>query len=162
MARAYLIIALLWGLALKTLAQSHCGSLITYRQHARLLSQDDATCLRDGCADPTSAVSLSSQCSSDSPCHLLWDIIRNQSQTDWCSSCKGDLACRISGWPVLNMTAVCDLIPHQWVFYGGKCCVAGEEPFSIADWIGSLCNGSEWRASFGYYGGMASVETVRF
>jgi len=138
-----------------------CGSLITYRQHAVLLSEAPQ-CFRDGCGPPNStelATSISSPCPAEAPCNNLWEIILENFQQNWCASCHGDVACRIGGWPVLNMSAACNFSPSDWIFSAtGECCATGNEPFLIADWIETLCNGSEWRAPFNYYGGMAKED----
>ena len=131
---------------------SHCGSLITYRQFSTLLAEDQPQCLRDGCGN---ASSMSSDCEG-SPCSPIWNILRGQYQQDWCSSCPDDVACRIRGWPVLNVTAACAIDPHEWLFANSsQCCTSTDEPFQIAKWVNSLCNGAGWRAPFEHYGGMA-------
>jgi hypothetical protein len=140
-----------------TAAQSACGSLITYRQFSVLLSSAPS-CFQNGCGSPPPAETMSSTCSASQGCSHLWEFLRTQWQANSCTAdCQGDVACRISGWPVLNMTSTCTTVPQEWLFSNaGDCCTASEaEPFALADWIGGLCNGSEWRRPFGYYGGMA-------
>ena len=57
------------------------------------------------------------------------------------------------------MTEACNVSPGDWIFAGnGGCCSSGTEPFQIAEWIQTLCNGSEWREPFTYYGGMAKED----
>ena len=72
--------------------------------------------------------------------------------------CRLPRRCRVSH-PRLNATAACEVIPHEYLFSSAAaneaCCVAGDQPLLLADWANSLCNGSEWRAPFDYYGGMA-------
>ena len=136
---------------------STCGSLITFRQHAVLLN-DSPPCFRNGCGDETPASNMASACPTSSRCNSLWNHLREQYQQNWCSSssCSGDPACRIPGWPVLNITAACELTPHEWLFGAlGGCCVRGNEPFLMGDWTSSLCNSSQWRAPFAFFGGMA-------
>jgi hypothetical protein len=141
-----------------THAQNHCGSLITYRQYGVLLEQAPL-CFRNGCDDPKPSGSMSSTCASNSACYPLWEVLRKEWQDDWCSACGGDIACRIPGWPILNSTAACDVSPSQWLFSAaGPCCATGEEPFQLAEWIGGLCNGSQWRTPFESYGGMAQSD----
>lgn len=152
---AVLLLFLLLG-ASWVASTSDCGSLVTYRQYSDLLSQNDTACFRDGCG---SATSISSQCPEESPCFVLWDVLRAQFQPDWCASCPEDTACRIRGWPVLNATAACAAVPHEWLFGAqGGCCASDSEPFLLSDWIERLCNGSQWRAPFEYYGGMAKKD----
>jgi len=138
-----------------------CGSLITYRQHSVILSAAPQ-CFRNGCSagnTTSTATTISSPCPVDAPCNRLWDIIRGKFEKDWCKSCHSDIACRIGGWPILNMTEACNVVPGDWIFAGnGGCCSSGDEPFQIADWINTLCNGSEWRAPFTFYGGMAKED----
>ena len=102
---------------------------------------------------------MSAECPPGSPCRPLWELLRLQYQQDWCAGCPDDIACRIPGWPVLNATAACAVVPHEYLFSSATaneaCCIADDEPFRLADWVGAMCNGSEWRAPFAYYGGMA-------
>lgn len=144
-----------------TASQSQCGGLITYNQYTTLLNQTQPNiqCFREGCSAPLPASTMSSQCPQSSSCSALWDILQDQWQRDWCATCPDDIACRIPGWPILNATAACAVIPHNWVFStSGQCCVSDDEPFQLAAWIGSFCNGSQWRAPFDYYGGMAKED----
>lgn len=76
----------------------------------------------------------------------------------WCSGCESDVACRISGWPIMNATALCESAPNQVLFGDGDCCNQGTEPFELAQWTGSFCNGSEWREQFEVCGGMACLD----
>jgi len=140
-------------------AQSTCGSLITYRQFSVLLSSAPS-CFQNGCGNPPPAASMSSTCSVNQSCSHLWDFLRKQWQANQCTpDCSGDVACRIPGWPVLNMTSTCTTVPQEWLFSNnGACCTSDTEPFALADWIGNLCNGSEWRQPFAYYGGMAKED----
>ena len=146
-------------LPVTTASQSKCGSLITFRQYEALLAQDQSTCFRDGCLDSLPATLMSSQCPQGLPCFVLWDILRNEWQRDWCASCPDDEACRIRGWPVLNATAACGTIPDSWLFGpNGQCCGLDDGPFLLSAWLGSLCNGTQWRAPFNHYGGMAKAD----
>jgi hypothetical protein len=154
-ARTTIASALLLSVA--SAQRPQCGTLITYRQYSVLLDSAPK-CFRDGCGNPPPADSMSSSCTTDSPCYPLWSYLRSDWQEDYCAHCSGDLACRLPGWPVLNATAACDTSPDRWLFSGtGNCCVNTEqEPFALADWISTICNASEpWRAPFAYYGGMA-------
>ena len=137
-------------------AQLNCGSLITYNQFDALLSEPQPECFRNGC-EPSPANTISSTCNPNSPCYALWKILQTNFQPDWCASCSSDIACRIPGWPVLNATAACAVTPHEWLFTtgGSGCCTSDDEPVELAHWIGTMCNGSEWRQPFAYYGGMA-------
>ena len=133
-----------------------CGSLMTYRQYSVIL-KSAPVCFTDGCG--VSATTMSSECDASQPCSHLWKFMREQWQPDWCSSGHHEIACRIHGWPVLNITATCATQPREWLFSNtGSCCVTDGEPFELADWIGSLCNGSEWRKPFEYFGGMAKED----
>ncbi|KAK4191900.1 hypothetical protein QBC35DRAFT_470565 [Podospora australis] len=139
-------------------SQSLCGSLVTYRQYSVLLSTAP-TCFLYGCGDPPPSSSMSSTCAVSQPCSKLWEFLRGDWQDNWCANCGTDVACRIPGWPILNMTATCSTEPQEWLFSNtGECCATGTEPFELADWIGSLCNGSEWRRPFAYYGYMAKED----
>ena len=156
-----LLILLFSSLHLVLCQNSKCGSLITYRQHSVLLSEAPL-CFRNGCNSGntnSTATTISSPCPVEAPCSKLWGIIRGKFQQDWCESCHGDIACRIDGWPILNMTEACNVSPGDWIFAGnGGCCSSSDEPFQIAKWIQTLCNGSEWRTPFSYYGGMAKED----
>lgn len=141
-----------------TNGQSTCGSLVTYRQYSTLLTEAP-NCLRNGCGGIDSATSMSSSCPQQAPCSEIWNLLEGQYQKDWCESCEDDVACRIAGWPVLNATAACDMSPNAWLFGAqGECCASGDEPFELADWVGSLCNGSEWREAFNRSGWMAKED----
>jgi hypothetical protein len=143
-------------------SESTCGSLVTYRQYSVLL--DNApSCFRNGCGGNDTASSMSSTCPGSAPCSQLWDLLQGQYQQDWCENCKNDVACRIPGWPVLNATAVCDISPHTWLFGAqGNCCSSGNDPFELAKWIGSFCNGSDWRTFFSKYGWMAEQDWAEY
>jgi hypothetical protein len=143
------------------LAASACGSLITYRQHSFLL-ETAPQCFRNGCQNGETVTTISSPCPPQSSCYVLWNTFTEQFHQDWCSSCKGDIACRIQGWPILNATAFCDSTPNQLVFMSGSCCVSDNEPFELAAWIGNICNGSQWRQPFEKYGGMASTDWMEW
>ena len=132
-------------------------SLITYRQYSTLLSEAPQ-CFRTGCGVNATLTTASSPCSVESPCHGLWNIIQDQFQRDWCSSSPGDIACRIRGWPILNSTSICEMVPNEWIFYViGQCCTFDDQPFEMAKWIGTLCNG-RWKEPFEIYGGMAQED----
>ena len=149
------ILSLFINPGLSATDSNECGSLITYRQHSVLLSEAPR-CLSDGCGQNTST--MSSGCSTDSPCFRLWELMRRDWQQPWCDSCQKDTACRIGGWPILNMTETCETMPQAWIFYnenGPGCCTDGNEPFILANWTTTLCNGSEWNSPFNYYGSMA-------
>jgi len=159
--------------------QTPCGSLITYRQLDDLLASAPK-CLQSGCQLPkdlTSSpsnipLSLSSACPPPSPCAPFWTLLLQSSHQDWCTACAqlppddDDIACRIPGWPILNGTSLCSASPHTWLFSNNidnhndsqaveGCCSLANEPFALAAWTGRICNGSEWREGFGYFGGMA-------
>jgi hypothetical protein len=139
-------------------SNSTCGSLITYRQHAVLLNSAPQ-CFRNGCGSKDPVKAVDSSCASDAPCSQLWNLMKTQFDKNWCASCPHDTACRIHGWPILNATSACELKPDDWLFYvDGNCCIDGNEPFEIADWIGMFCNASEWRSHFAFYGGMAKED----
>ncbi|KAH6677328.1 hypothetical protein B0J14DRAFT_636039 [Halenospora varia] len=54
---------------------------------------------------------------------------------------------------------MCEVVPHDWLFYvDGDCCMSDDEPFELADWVGSMCNKTEWREQFTYYDGMAQED----
>jgi hypothetical protein len=138
---------------------AQCGSLVTYRQHANLL-ESAPRCLRDGCSQEKSNNTIASQCPATAPCSTYWNMFVHQfdHQHAWCSDCSSDLACRITGWPVMNATAMCESTPNQMLFGQGGCCSQGDEPFELAKWTGTMCNGSEWRAEFDDCGGMACLD----
>ncbi|TID21335.1 hypothetical protein E6O75_ATG04730 [Venturia nashicola] len=100
---------------------------------------------------------MSAGCPSQAPCSDLWKSLQAQWQgQDWCQNCGDDTACRISGWPVLNISASCDTSSGKWLFGdGGKCCASSDESIQLAHWVGTMCNGSEWRLNFNRSGGMA-------
>ncbi|KAI9773652.1 MAG: hypothetical protein M1840_006926 [Geoglossum simile] len=156
--QSLVIIYLLFQLLQLASSLDTCGSLITYRQYSTLLNRAPQ-CFRDGCiANGTQDAGLPA-CAPPSPCSALWTVLETQFQTDWCSSCKGDIACRIPGWPVLNATSACKTTPHNWVFYvDDNCCKTGNQPFELASWIGNMCNQSQWREPFQPYGGMAQAD----
>jgi hypothetical protein len=63
----------------------------------------------------------------------------------------------------MNATAVCDMSPHTWLFgASGTCCTSGNDPFELAKWVGSLCNGSDWRSYFSDYGWMAQEDWAEY
>lgn len=131
--------------------------LISYRQYSVLLDEAPQ-CFQTGCGKNTTLETASSSCLADSPCYTLWNIIQDRFQPEWCRKSPKDIACRIPGWPVLNATAICDLVPDTWIFFtNGECCTNSEEPFEIAKWIGDMCDG-EWKTPFGPYGGMAKED----
>src|ERR1700752_230256 len=80
----------------KVRATQTCGSLITYRQYPTLL-ETAPRCFLDGCARPPANTSMSDTCPAEGPCFDLWSLLRDQYQTDWCATCKDDIACRIHG-----------------------------------------------------------------
>ena len=103
---------------------------------------------------------MSPTCSVTQSCTHLWDFLGIQWQADQCTTpdCRGDVACRIPGWPVLNITSTCTTGPQEWLFSTsntGAYCASEDEFFALADWVGGLCNGSEWRSPFVYYISMA-------
>jgi hypothetical protein len=152
------IIYLLLPLLQLASSSDSCGSLITYRQYSALL-ESAPRCFRDGCSTNGTQDAVLPACPPPSPCSTLWTVLENQFQSDWCSSCKGDIACRIPGWPILNATNACKTIPHNWIFYvDDNCCTAGNQPFELASWIGNMCNQSQWREPFRPYGGMAQED----
>lgn len=132
-------------------------SLITYNQYSTLLNQAPQ-CFRTGCGQNDTLTTASSSCSAQSPCYGLWTIINDRFQKDWCDLSPNDIACRIPGWPILNSTSICDLVPNEWIFgVSGQCCIANDEPFDFANWIGDMCNG-QWKEPFTIYGGMAKED----
>jgi hypothetical protein len=160
--RGRVFFALLLSLLIQTISASRCGSLVTYRQYSTLLDSAPS-CLRNGCGGNDTANSMSSSCPSTAPCSQIWDLMQSQYQQDWCNDCKHDIACRIPEWPVMNATAVCDVSPHTWLFdASGTCCNSGNDPFELANWVGSLCNGSDWRSSFSEYGWMAQQDWAEY
>jgi hypothetical protein len=143
---------------LLVLAEETCGSLITYRQFSSLL-ETAPQCFLDGCAGQSVPTSMSDTCPAEEPCFDLWSLLRDQHQQDWCANCEDDIACRIPGWPILNATALCNVAPNSWIFgTQGACCTAGNQSFQLAEWIGTMCNGSEWRKPFDFYSGMAELD----
>lgn len=140
-----------------------CGSLITYRQFDELLTSAPS-CLRSGCQPNTPQLAMTSSCPAPSPCHAFWDLLRQEWQQNWCNACSQDIACRIGGWPILNSTSACARSPNEWLFSNaaGGCCANDQEPFELAAWTGILCNGSEWREPFNFYGGMARDDWVEW
>ncbi|KAF1938605.1 hypothetical protein EJ02DRAFT_514406 [Clathrospora elynae] len=147
------------SLFLPAIAAAQCGSLVTYRQHADLL-KSAPQCLREGCSQGQSNSTISSPCFSTSPCSTYWNMFVEQfdKQHDWCSKCSSDIACRIPGWPVLNATNLCQTSPNELLFGEGECCIKDNEPFELAEWTETLCNGSEWREEFDKCGGMACLD----
>src|SRR4051794_1656606 len=99
----------------ETNAETTCGSLITYRQFSAILDSAPQ-CLKTSCASTSELASISSQCNPDTPCYSLWKIFTDKFHDDWCSSCRSDHSCRTHGWPILNATASCEIIPHDWLF----------------------------------------------
>jgi hypothetical protein len=96
-------------------------------------------------------------CTSTAPCFPIWDILHQEWQQDWCSTCHehDERACRIRGWAVLNATAACDISPGTWMFVKGGCCASdGNEMASLSSWIETLCNGS-YTSLFKFYDGQA-------
>jgi hypothetical protein len=141
-------------------ADSTCGSLITYRQYSTLL-ESAPQCFINGCTTNTTPSSMSDTCPQTVPCSELWGLFNKEYQQPWCSNCTKDVACRISGWPILNATAFCDITPETdtWLFGNqGSCCATGNQSYELARWVGQMCNGSEWRRPFDYYGGMAMLD----
>ena len=155
---AWALISLLYTASNASAQDPRCGSLITYRQY-EILVENSPQCFISGCNADAASISMSTPCATGRPCSKLWDLLRQQWQGDWCASCGGDVACRIDGWPILNSTSACSQSPNDWLFSAsGACCAQGDEPFQLADWVGQLCNGSQWRAPFDYYGGMAPLD----
>lgn len=58
----------------------------------------------------------------------------------------------------MNATALCQSAPNQVLFGDGGCCNQGNEPFELAQWTSTFCNGSEWREQFEMCGGMACLD----
>jgi hypothetical protein len=140
------------------LAENTCGSLITYRQYSTTL-ESAPQCFIDGCTTNTKPSSMSATCPSTEPCSELWNLISGEYQQPWCANCTNDIACRIPGWPILNASAVCDITPNTWILgTQGSCCATGNQSFELAQWVDKMCNGSEWRTPFNYYGGMAMLD----
>lgn len=146
-------------LLLSTHVFAQCGSLVTYRQHADLL-QTAPACLREGCAQSENRSTIQTTCPSSSPCSTYWDmfVTHFDHEHGWCSECESDVACRISGWPVMNATALCQSAPNQVLFGDEGCCSQDNEPFELAQWTGAFCNGSQWREQFEMCGGMACLD----
>src|SRR4051794_2893754 len=92
----FFAICLLLQLLQLARAADSCGSLITYRQYSALLSSAPQ-CFRNGCSANGTQDAVLPQCPPPSPCSTLWGILETQFQPDWCSSCNGDIACRIPG-----------------------------------------------------------------
>ncbi|ORY19228.1 hypothetical protein BCR34DRAFT_208705 [Clohesyomyces aquaticus] len=134
-------------------ATSSCGSLITYRQYSTVLGEDGPRCFRGGCGDEF-LESLSSKCIKTSSCYELYSTISNHTGLDNCRVCRGDIACRTHGWPIVNATGLCQSIPQDWMLLDQDCCGSPEDTKEIALWIKEICS-DEWRHHFGYFGGMA-------
>lgn len=100
-------------------------------------------------------------CNSNAPCYPIWKILNEEYQQDWCSTCSRDVACRISGWPILNATAACNISPNAWLFGNGGCCINGSEPSNLASWIETICNNT-WRTQFDFYDGMAQQDWEQY
>jgi hypothetical protein len=151
--------SLIFLLCFTKLSSAQCGSLVTYRQHADLLGSAPR-CLREGCSQRESNTTISSSCPSAAPCSAYWNMFVDHFDPKhaWCSNCASDLACRIQGWPVMNATMLCQSTPNQILFGNEGCCTQGNEPFELASWTGTLCNGSEWRTQFDTCGGMACLD----
>ncbi|KAM7190919.1 hypothetical protein V8F33_009152 [Rhypophila sp. PSN 637] len=166
MLSVFLSLVILSNLPIAISQSPECGSLITFRQFDELLDSAPS-CLKSGCqtsAHQVFKLTMTSSCPSPSPCHALWDLLRLEWQENWCGTCSQDIACRIAGWPILNSTSACAKSPNEWLFSNsaGGCCANGQEPFELAAWTGVLCNGSEWRAPFNFYGGMAKNDWVEW
>ncbi|KUJ12810.1 uncharacterized protein LY89DRAFT_785387 [Mollisia scopiformis] len=142
-------------------SNSTCGALITYNQYTKIF-QSAPSCLQQGCG-AGNLTSMSSTCTSNSVCYPIWNILHDEYQQDWCSTChEEDRACRIPGWPILNSTAACDMSPDTWLFKNEGCCTnGGNEMASLAAWIQTLCNGT-WREQFTYYDGMALLDWEQY
>jgi hypothetical protein len=150
---------LLLILCLTSWASAECGSLVTYRQHSDLL-ESAPKCLRDGCSQTERNITISSPCPTIAPCSTYWNMFVDEfdQKHAWCSECGSDLACRIPQWPVMNATKFCQNTPNQVLFGEEGCCSQGEDPFQLAKWTATLCNGSEWREQFEMCGGMACLD----
>jgi hypothetical protein len=142
-------------------ATSACSSLVTYKQYGTLLSSAP-NCYRFGCAS-AALTSMDSICDPDAECYLLWSIIDQQHQKshNWCDSpvCKTDVACRTTGWPLLNASAVCDALSSTIIARNlSSCCASGSEPAELAVWLETMCNGSFHNTLFRQYDGMAQED----
>jgi len=136
-------------------SEAFCDSLISYNQYSILL-KDAPRCFRDGCGEAR-LESLSSGCDISAPCSPLWRLINEQHQSyhSWCDYCHDNRACRIPGWPVLNVLAVCDSVSLRDLGNAStQCCSSIAEKAELRDWIGTLCDGS-WNYQFSCYDGQA-------
>jgi hypothetical protein len=134
-----------------------CGALITYNQFSKVL-ESAPKCFQSGCGG-SNLTTMSSSCASQSACFPLWRIFNQEYQQPWCETCPGDVACRISGWPVLNATTACNMSPNVWLF-GNGCCTNGNEPLDLSTWVQTICN-TTWRDQFEYYDGMAQQDWLQ-
>lgn len=137
-------------------SEAFCDSLISYNQYSILL-KDAPRCFGDGCGE-VRLESLSSGCDMGAPCSPLWRLINEQHQSShsWCDYCHDSPACRIPGWPVLNVLAFCDSVSLlELGNTSTRCCSSIAETAEFRDWIDTLCDGS-WKSQFSYYGGMAA------
>lgn len=133
---------------------SSCGALITYNQFSKVL-ESAPKCFQSGCGGD-SLTTMSSTCASGSACFPLWRMLHQEYQQPWCETCPDDVACRISGWPILNATTACNMSPNVWLSRNG-CCTNSNEPSDLSTWVETMCNGT-WRDQFKRYDGMAQPD----
>lgn len=137
--------------------QNSCGSLLNYRHY---LTQLEAApkCFTNSCSNQTSPLSILDKCSTTRPCSSIWNLIHDQFQQDWCSSCNKDVACRIRGWPVFNASAFGNAYFQEPSFASDvSCCADGNQATKLSEWTHSL--GDEaWRKPFEDYAGFAKLD----
>lgn len=150
-----LLLIIIWQVIRTNANATSTGYLITYNQYPSLLDTAPP-CFLNGCgSNPLD--SMSTNCNASASCYPLWSILNSeyQQQNNWCDRAKGDPACRIPGWPVMNASAVCDASSQSstWLFDGKTGCCSSE-PIQLATWVESMCNGS-YQSLFSYFDGMA-------
>jgi len=138
------------------------GYLITYNQYPAVLDTAPP-CFINGCGSGP-VDSMSTNCNSSASCYPLWSMLNTeyQQQNNWCSKAKGDTACRIPGWPVMNASAVCDASSQSstWLFNGKTGCCSSQ-PVQLAIWMESMCNGS-YLSLFSDYNDMAREDWEQY
>jgi len=138
------------------------GYFITYNQYPAVLDTAPP-CFVNGCGS-SPVDSMSASCNSSASCYPLWSILNTeyQQQNNWCSKAKGDPACRIPGWPVMNASAVCDASSQSstWLFSGQASCCSSQ-PVQLATWMESVCNGS-YLSLFSEYNDMAREDWEQY
>lgn len=139
-------------------SEAFCDSLLSYNQYSILL-KDAPRCLGYGCGGVTPE-SFSSSYDMGTRCNPFWRLINEQHQSyhSWCDYCHDSPACRIPGWPVLNVLAVCDSV--HLLELGNtstQCCSSITERDELRGWFDRLCDGS-WKSQFSYYGGLAAQD----